>query len=215
MEFKYSKEPFDRISEEKKNRILHSAITEFADNGFDSANINKIAKKADVSVGSMYKYFTNKKDLYLTVVDFSVKKLRTVLNDIINSQDDFFSTIEKIIKAIQLYSRSDEALTKLYNEMTTENNYELVWKIASDMEGITANLYASIIKKAQNDGIVRKDIDSKYSAFFLDNLFVLLQFSYSCEYYKKRLKMFIDENVFDNDDLVAKELLKFIKGALC
>ena len=99
--------------------------------------------------------------------------------------------------------------------MTTENNYELVWKIASEMEGITANLYASIIKKAQDDGIVRNDINPKYSAFFLDNLFVLLQFSYSCEYYKKRLKMFIDENVFDNDDLVAEELLKFIKGALC
>lgn len=74
-------------------------------------------------------------------------------------------------------------------------------------------LYASIIKKAQDNGQIRKDIDPRYFAFFLDNLFILLQFSYSCEYYKQRLKMFVDENAFDNDDLLAQELIKFVKGA--
>ncbi|MCM1990214.1 TetR/AcrR family transcriptional regulator [Oceanirhabdus seepicola] len=213
MKFKYNNELFDKISEEKKSRILEAAITEFADYGYDRANINKIAEKAGVSVGSIYKYFNNKQDLYLAIVNFSVEKLKTVLNEIISSEIDFLSTVEKIIKAIQLFSRSDVYLTKLYNEMATENNSELVWKIASDMEGISANLYSSIIKKAQDDGQVRKDINSDYFAFFLDNLFILLQFSYSCEYYKERLKMFIDEKVFDNDDLLAEELLKFIKGA--
>lgn len=45
-------------------------------------------------------------------------------------------------------------------------------------------LYDSIIKKAQDNGQIRKDIDPFYSAFFLENLFILLKFSYSCEYYK-------------------------------
>lgn len=213
MKFKYNNELFDKISEEKKSRILEAAITEFANYGYDRANINKIAEKAGVSVGSIYKYFNNKQDLYLAIVNFSVEKLKTVLNEIISSEVDFLSTVEKIIKAIQLFSRSDVYLTKLYNEMATENNSELVWKIASDMEGVSANLYSSIIKKAQDNGQVRKDINPDYFAFFLDNLFILLQFSYSCEYYKERLKMFIDEKVFDNDDLLAEELLKFIKGA--
>lgn len=161
----------------------------------------------------MYKYFNNKQDLYLSIIHFSVEKLKSVLNGIISSSDDFLITIEKIIKAIQLFSKSDMYLTRLYNEMTTENNSELVWKIASDMEGVTAKLYASIIKKAQDNGQIRKDIDPCYFAFFLDNLFILLQFSYSCEYYKQRLKMFVDENAFDNDDLLAQELIKFVKGA--
>lgn len=213
MNSKYNNEAFDKLSEEKRNKIVDAAISEFSDYGYNSANINKIAQKAGVSIGSMYKYFNNKQDLYLSVINLSVEKLKTVLNDIINDNDDFLITVGKIIKAIQIFSRSDACMTRLYNEMATENNSELVWEIASSMEGVTAKLYADIIKNAQDNGKLRKDIEPDYFAFFLDNLFIMLQFSYSCEYYKERLKMFIDEDVFDNDDLLAEELLKFIKGA--
>ena len=97
--------------------------------------------------------------------------------------------------------------------MTTESYSELVWKIVSDMEGVSAELYSSLIIQAQQEGLVREDIDPKMFAFFLDNLFIQLQFSYSCEYYKERLKMFVGVDVFEKDDLVAEQLLKFIKGA--
>lgn len=213
MKLKYHKENFDKLSEEKRNKILDAAITEFSDYGYNSANINKIAQNAGVSIGSMYKYFNNKQDLYLSIINFSVEKLKAILNEIINCNYDFLVTIEKIIKAIQVFSRSDTSLTRLYNGMATENNSELVWKIASSMEGVTAKLYANIIKSAQDNGKIRKDINSSYFAFFLDNLFIMLQFSYACEYYKERLKLFISEDVFENDDLLAEELLKFIKGA--
>jgi AcrR family transcriptional regulator len=207
-------ETFNKISEEKRNKIIESAATEFAEHGFASANINRIAEKAGVSIGSMYKYFENKEDLYLKIIHFSVEKMKSILDVIIESEGELLNKIEMIISAIQSYSRSNIYLNKLYIEMTTESYSELVWKIASDMEGVSAELYASLIKKAQDAGTVRRDIDPKMSAFFLDNLFILLQFSYSCEYYKERLKMFAGEDIFENDDLVAEQLIKFIKGAL-
>lgn len=214
MIFKLNKESFNKISPDKQEKILQTAITEFAEHGFDSANINKIAEKAGVSVGSMYKYFNNKHDLYLMAISFSVDKLKSVLNEIINHKMDFLSTVEKIIRAIQLYSRDNIYPTKLYNEMTTENNSEFVWKTVSHMEGVTAKLYAAFIKEAQQDENARKDIDPRYFAFFIDNLFILLQFSYACEYYKERLKMFIDEDIFEHDDQLVEQMMKFIKGAL-
>ena len=60
---KYNNESFNKISEEKRSRIFESAMIEFAEHGYDGANINIIAKNAEVSVGSMYKYFDNKEDL--------------------------------------------------------------------------------------------------------------------------------------------------------
>ena len=59
----HHKATFDNISQEKRMRIINAATTEFALKGFDNANINNIAKKAGVSVGSLYKYFTNKQDV--------------------------------------------------------------------------------------------------------------------------------------------------------
>lgn len=210
----FSKDTFNKISQDKRDRILQTAIDEFANNGYNSANINVIAKKADVSVGSMYKYFNTKHDLYLYVVQHAVSKLKLILDEIIINENDFISMIYDIIRAIQIHSRNYVSLTKLYNQMATENNSELVWHITSKMEGVTANLYCSFIKNGQTNGLVRKDINPRYFAFFLDNLFMMLQFSYSCEYYKERLKLYVSPDVFNNDELLAKELTKFIKNAL-
>lgn len=210
----FNKESFSKLPPDKQNKILQTAIVEFAEHGFDGANINVIAQKAEISVGSIYKYFNTKHDLFLMAVSFSVEKLKSVLNQIIGCKIDFLSTVEKIIRAIQLYSRENIYLTKLYNEMTTEHKSEFVGKIVSDMEGVTAKLYASFIEEAQKNEGARQDIDPRYFAFFLDNLFILLQFSYTCEYYKERLKLFIDDDVFTHDDLLVEEFIKFIKGAL-
>ena len=68
----YHKPTFDNISEEKRKKILDVAVNEFANHGFENANINTIAKKADVSVGSLYKYFDTKADLFLTSVNYGV-----------------------------------------------------------------------------------------------------------------------------------------------
>src|SRR5690554_4802014 len=207
-------ESFNKLSADKQEKILQTAIFEFATHGYNSANINKIAEKAGISVGSIYKYFNNKRDLYLTVISLSVEKLKTVLEEIVERKVDFLSTVEEIIKAIQRHSRKNIYLTTLYNEMTTENNSEFVWKIVSNIEGVTAKLHASFIEEAQKNEDARTDIDPTYFAFFLDNLFILLQFSYACEYYKERLKMFIDDQVFEHDELLVQQLMKFIKGAL-
>jgi TetR/AcrR family transcriptional regulator len=209
----YYKEAFNKISQEKRDRIIDAAICEFAEHGFDSANINVIAQKAGISVGSIYKYFGSKEDLFLTVIHTGVETLKGVLDEITQSGDDLLIRIEKIIRAIQTYSRSNAQLTKLYNEMATESHSDLVWKIVSDMEGATAGMYASMIGDAQKSGLVKEDIDPKLFAFFLDNLFMLLQFSYSCEYYRERMKLYVDPGILDRDDLVAGQLLKFIKGA--
>ncbi len=214
MKSDYFKESFNRLSDEKKKRILDAATVEFSEYGFHSANINTIAQKSGISVGSIYKYFDNKEDLFLTVIHFGVDTLKTVLDEIMQRDDGLESRIEKIIKAIQFHSRSNVYLTKLYNEMATESHSTLVWKIVSEMEGATAGLYSSFIKEAQDEGKIRPDIDAKFFAFYLDNLFILLQFSYACEYYKDRMKLFIGQDVLDQDELVVAQLMKFIKGAL-
>lgn len=209
----FFKETFMKISEEKRQRIIDAAIAEFSEHGFDSANINTIAQRSGVSVGSLYKYFENKENLFLAIVHVGVEKLKAVLEDIMKSDESLESRIEKIIKAIQVHTRENVHLTKLYNEMTTENRSNLVWKIVSDMENATAGLYTSIIKEARDKGYVREDLNANLFAFYLDNLFIMLQFSYACEYYKERMKIFVGEDTLNKDELIADQLMKFIKGA--
>lgn len=214
MKYMTANESFRKISEEKQNKIIEAALNEFAQYGYSEANINKIAERAGVSVGSLYKYFNDKQNLYQTIVNISTDTLQEALGHITNENEDIFDIIEKIIKAIQEYARTHHKMFKLYNEMTAENNSELTWKTAGSVEGVTADLYAALIQKAQKQGLAREDFEPRYFAFFLDNLFMMLQFSYSCEYYKERLKMYVGENAIHDDKLMCEQLTKFIKGAI-
>lgn len=214
MQSDYFTESFNKISEEKRQKILNVAIAEFSEHGFSSANINNIAKKAGISVGSVYKYFENKEHLFLTVIHHGVEILKNVLQEIMKSDENLESRIEKIIRAIQFHSRNNVSLTMLYNEMTTESQSGIVWEIASDMENATAGLYASLLEDAQKAGDIRPDVNPTLFALFLDNLFLMLQFSYACDYYKERMKIYVGEDVSDNDELVVEQLMKFIRGAL-
>lgn len=204
---------FNRISEEKRNRILESAIKEFATYGFDNANTNKIAKNAHISVGSLFQYFESKEDLFLTTVNFGSTVLAITLDEIMAGEEDVLIKVEKVLRAIQKHSRENVNIIRLYNEMSVQSNSKLTKESAQSIEVITAKLYASLIEKAMLEGDVRTDCDPRMFAFLLDNIFMMLQFSYGCDYYRERFKIYVGVDIFENDELVVKETLRFIKGA--
>ncbi|MFY9115384.1 MAG: TetR/AcrR family transcriptional regulator [Dethiobacteria bacterium] len=213
MRKKYHKKTFEGISEEKRSKLINVAAKEFAYKGFNNANINDIAAEAGISVGSIYKYFDTKKDLFLTCVYLGIESLENVMNEVLISNDDIFVKIERIVRTIQSFSHSHRNLIILYNEMTSESNVELTWEAASRMEAISAKVYTFLIGQAQEAGIIREDISPQFFAFFLDNLFVMLQFAYSCDYYRKRFEIYAGEDILDNNDLLVEQFMNFIKAA--
>lgn len=209
----FHKDTFDRIPEEKRLRLLEIATAEFANKGFDNANINDIAKIAGVSVGSLYKYFDSKENFFLTCIRFGQDTLESVLTDALESKDDILIKAEKIVRLIQNHSRQNSDLIRLYNEITSESNSTLVKKLSHDLEVISAKAYTELIQKAKEEGDIRDDIDPKLYAFFTDSLFMMLQFSYTCEYYQERFKIYAGDDIFDRDDAVVAQFMSFLKAA--
>ena len=214
MKTSYHKEVFERIPQKRRDKIIDMAVREFAKKGFDSANINQIAKAAGISVGSIYKYFDTKEDLFLTCVLSGVKTLESVLGEVIARPGDLFSKMERIVRIIQLHSREQRNLIILYNEMTSESNAGLTWKLAAEMEALSARVYTDLIREAQEKGAVRKDISPELFAFFLDNLFMMLQFSYACTYYRDRFKIYTGKEALEDDELVVEQFNRIFQAAL-
>ena len=210
----HHKPTFDNISEEKRQRIIQAATGEFAQKGFENANMNTIAKKADVSVGSLYKYFENKQDLFLTIIQYSIKSMEELLTVLAVSEEDILVKVERIIREIQRSSKESATLLKLYNAMTAENNPRFASQFAYEMEALTASIYRKAIEEGQKNGDIRADIDAPFAAFLLDDIFMTLQFSYACDYYKERFRIYAGNNITDRDDFVVEQCLKFVKSAL-
>lgn len=64
---------FDSLNEEKKNKIINACLEEFAENGYEKASTNTMVIKAGISKGLLFHYFENKKNIYLYLVDYSMK----------------------------------------------------------------------------------------------------------------------------------------------
>ncbi len=217
MDFKQHHKPtFDNIPKEKKKRIVDVATKEFAKNGYHDASISTIASKSGISVGAVYKYFENKQDLFLTIVDESIRRMENMLLGLAKEDVDVIIKVEMILREIIRTSREESILMRLYNSMTAINDDKLAGQFAKEMESITAEIYTEAIREGQKVGEVRTDIDPQIAAWLIDNLFMSLQFSYAGSYYSERYKVYCGGDISESekDEYVIAEILKFIKSAL-
>ncbi len=210
----HNKEAFDRIPEERREKILEVGIDEFSEYGYENANINRIAKDAGISIGLMYKYFATKEDLFLTCINRGMKILEDTLQEIMVSGDKLLVQAERLIRATCEYAKKNSKYIRLYNEITAERNNSRAVELAREIESQTSKIYITTISQALACGNVRGDLNPRLFAFFLDNLLTTLEFSFTCEYYKERLKIYtgVDTTELDDDEIVS-QLLKFIESA--
>ncbi|MEO0302002.1 MAG: TetR/AcrR family transcriptional regulator [candidate division WOR-3 bacterium] len=68
---------------ENKNKILESAISVFLEKGFYNARVEDIAEKAGIAKGTVYLYFKDKRDLFLSSIRYEIEKFYVKIEGII------------------------------------------------------------------------------------------------------------------------------------
>lgn len=205
---------YKKLDEEMMSKILETGIDEFAENGLDRANINIIAKKSGVSVGVIYKYYGDKDNFFLACVRHSLKVLEQVLRDTVTEETDVMTCIRSVVYALLDHSKNHKNYNVMYNEITSGSCKRYAAVLAEEIEKSTAVAYEKLIEKAKQSGKVRSHIDSHMLAFFFDNMLMMMQFSYSCDYYRERMKIFCGEDALEQDEKIAEEFIRFIGNAL-
>jgi TetR/AcrR family transcriptional regulator len=59
----------------RRNEILQAALKLFSQKGFQQTSISEIAKEAQFSIGSLYGFFKNKEDLFLTLFNSEIEEI--------------------------------------------------------------------------------------------------------------------------------------------
>lgn len=202
-----------RVSEEKLQRLRKTGIEEFARNGLENTNINEIARKAQVSVGTLYNYFGTKEDFFVACLETAVDDLEEALREAAEGDVPLLERADKIIRSLQSYSREHPEVNRLYNQITSSADLGLAARLAERIESVSSETYRKTIEAAADRGEIRSDEETRYLAFFFDDLMTTLQFSYSCPYYKERLRIFCGDEALEDDDLMREQLLGFLDAA--
>ena len=205
---------YKKLSEEKQVQLIEAGIKEFADKGLTGASLNKIAKNAGVSVGVIYKYYEDKNSLFLACVHYGLETLSEVLNDVISHEDDIELCTKNIVNAVIQTSIDGTEINRMYNTISSMEANIFAKELASEIEGVSAKVYTELLAKAQKQGKIDKNAHPAMFAFFFDSLLMMVQFSYSCDYYKERMKLYCGEDIFQNSEKMVNELTRFLLNAL-
>jgi AcrR family transcriptional regulator len=205
---------FTRLPAPKRRTVLDAAAAEFAQAGFAAAKVDAIAARAGISVGSLYQYFGTKENCFLAVLDDGVSELQTRLDEVLTRIADPWDRIEAIVRLIPDHSRRHAAILRLYHEIAGEGLSDLGRDFADRFEGLSARVYTALLAEARASGAVRPDLDEHYAAFCLDNVFMALQFSYSCDYHRRRKALYLGPDRDVDDEALVARVLQFLRYGL-
>src|SRR6195256_5865458 len=90
--------PKQARSKQTKEKIVQAAIKLFQERGYEKTTSNDIASEAGVSVGSFYVYFTDKRQLLLTIFDRLSDELFKNIFDGLKPEHLFDSNLRRRIK---------------------------------------------------------------------------------------------------------------------
>lgn len=204
------KETFFNFHEDKQEKIIRSAVSEFLKFGFDKGSISHIARNAGVAVGSMYQYFENKKELFLYSIhwtsDYFFKKFQKY-----NMSDytDIFEYIELSSREVLQQIRDDKELAIFLQDVILGKYSSLTDESISTMQNASDEYVLRMIQEGKKSGSVRSDIDDRLLAAYLTGVTIKIKENILEKAKKSGLEI-TDTGMlqYENDIKIMLDLLK-------
>ncbi len=155
-----------------RHHILKAALTLFSKKGYHDVSMREIAKTSEFAIGTLYKYFKNKEDLYQALIICRAKRHYDLYKTILEKKDKPLKLISEYIAArTKLFSDNTEGI-RLYFAETSG----LAYNIKAGLNKEIRKLYDEIIKMLASvfeKGIKRNvfcNIDPFYLATSLEGI---------------------------------------------
>ena len=147
------KKPVQKRSIETRNRIINTAKDLFSELGFDATNTNLIARRSGLSIGSVYAHFTNKLEIFHTILeDFSKEVfgyLRESIQRIIQDQNSLNEAIDLLVHGLFEAHMLNGHLNAEMDKFILMD--EKAGKIRADWEAKTNREILNLINHFKND----------------------------------------------------------------
>ncbi|KLO25160.1 MULTISPECIES: TetR/AcrR family transcriptional regulator [unclassified Marinitoga] len=199
---------------EKKRIIMQTAKEIFYNKGYENTTMNEIARNSKMAKGTLYLYFSSKKDLFFSLVYEGL----LILEDLIKNKINAVNTgLDKILNMGRAYIQFYREYPDYYSFVI---KYESEKAILDPSEIIIINTYEKseeiydilklLILKGIDDGSIRKDIDvNKLSMLlWLQTVGIVQQFNLRKKLYENWDEDFPAEEILDYYVMFIEKSLK-------
>jgi AcrR family transcriptional regulator len=127
---KNARAAFRRLDSKKQEKIISACIDEFSVEGFETASTNRIAERAGIAKGSIFKYFGTKEKMFFSVVNYILGKYLSVMKEKLPQMPK--GVVERYIAymtdIMDLFG-GDMKLYRAFSRIMSERGGELMAKI--------------------------------------------------------------------------------------
>lgn len=202
---------FYNLNKDRQQFIIDTAIEEFALHDYNSASVTRIVNKLKVAKGSFYRYFENKKDLYIYLLDFATKKSLDNVKDLLEQPiHDFFELIvQNFFMKISFDIKYPLYSGFLYTAMQERNNEELGNLLIQNKMRLMV-IIRNMLVDQQLKGKIRSDIDFDLIAYFVIQIQIGIYDFLSIKY-----DLDFRENILNKQPVLPiseDEILKTVRG---
>ncbi len=194
------REPTQKRSIEKKEKIIKTGFKVICQKGYYNTNTAEIAKEAGVSTGIIYQYFNDKRDIFMQGIEQYAKNLMFPLINI-SEKDLSIDTLEESFSEIIHASAKKHILSKKAHEeiISLQHSDKEVEKIFENYELEASN---NLMKALANIGISKKHLSEKSHLIvsMIDNL------SHELVYHKHK-----DMDYDFMEEMVVKTIIFILK----
>jgi len=138
--------------DDKRTAILNVAIELFVAKGFHGTPTSLIAKRADISNGTLFHYFNTKEELINAIYLETKDKLFLFITEEFNKEDELVNRIQ------YLWSRSIQwglLNPSSFRFIQQYNNSPFISKLTSEQVSRHQNFFVALLEEGQKKGIIK------------------------------------------------------------
>lgn len=98
----------------QRQEMLTASLELFSEKGYHNVSMHEIAQRAEFAIGTLYKFFKNKEDLYKSLITELADKFHETLTRAINEPDDEIEKLRNYVKAKSVLFRDNVSIIRLY-----------------------------------------------------------------------------------------------------
>jgi AcrR family transcriptional regulator len=186
--------------ERRKLQIINTAKEMFIQNGFQSTHIGQVCEKLNIARGTVYQYFSNKKEIIYIILDAVIEDIQDTLdpddiNEFIEKSPDLKSVqkfiMDRISGTISVLVKEPIVIKLIFKEIAGIDE-DVVIRVNRTVS-IIAKTISNEVDKIMSLGIYKSSLDSRITASMLVGGIMLIVYDFD-----KRGADVLDKSVIES-----------------
>lgn len=172
--------------EKRKQQIIDTAKDMFINRGFQSTHIGQVCEHLDIARGTVYQYFSNKKEILYAILDTVAESIEDILDpddlgDFLQKKPEMDTIVrfvdDRIASCLSILSNEPIVIRLIYRDIVG------IDEEVSDKVSIFITRVKDIISKEieilRDNNIFKKDVEPPIAASMLLGAIMMIVYQYS------------------------------------